>query len=223
VNPTSPPNFSEQVELRSIQRPDKTLVRFIPLLILIAIGVLILSLIVFGLIFADLPALYYPLSVATAVAVPAGLYLQKRRQLAADYRQHKRLVLSPTGMRRIDANTVVDLPWSAIDRFQQQNVTVAGRPKVVILPISGIVNAAASMAHSATALGIMGAGTVQPAPTAAPRALRMHDRLNGSRLASGQTHRTPNALIFPSEFETNWATGTIGTWLRHYRPDIPLP
>ncbi|SUA31502.1 Uncharacterised protein [Mycolicibacterium fortuitum] len=221
-SPTSASDFSSDVELRSIQRADKTLLRFIPMLIVMAAAVLVLALLVLGLMFPRSPGLYYPLSVAIAIAVPAAMYLQKRKQLANDYGRHKRLILSPAGMRRTDANTIVDIPWSGIDRFQQENVSVAARSRTVILPVSGIVNAAKSMAHSTKALGIMGQGTVQAAPTASGRVLRMHDDLNGSELAKGQVRPTPNALIFPSEFENDWARGTIGAWIRHYRPDIPL-
>lgn len=218
--PTS--DFSREVELRSIQSADKTLLRFIPILVIMAAAVLVLALLVFGLIFPGSPGVYYPLSVGLAIAVPAAMYLQKRKQLSNDYGLHKRLILSPAGMRRADANTIVDIPWSGIDRFQQENVSVAGRTRVVVLPISGIVGAAKNIAHSAKALGILGQGTVQAATTASEKTLRMHDDLNGSQLSKGQVRHTPNALIFPSEFENDWMRGTIGAWIRNYRPDIPL-
>lgn len=221
-SPTSASDFSSEVELRSIQSADKTLLRFIPMLIVMAVAVLVLALVVLGLAFPRSPGLYYPLSVAIAFAVPAAMYLQKRKQLANEYGRHKRLILSPAGMRRTDANTIVDIPWSGIDRFQQENVSVAARSRVVILPVSGLVTAAKNMAHSTKALGIMGQGTVQATPTASGRVLRMHDDLNGSQLAKGQVRPTPNALIFPSEFENEWVRGTIGAWIRHYRPDIRL-
>lgn len=216
-------DFQTPVELGSIQEPDGTLARFLPVLAMMAVGVLVLSLLIFGLLMPHSPGLYYSLSVFAAVAIPAVMYRQKRRQLTTEYRQHKRLTLSPAGLRRIDGVTVVDIPWQGITRLQSEAVSVAAKPKVpIVLPVAGIANAAKAVAHSAKALGVLGDGTVAPAPGATQRALKMHDELNGSQLAAGAVRHTPNALIFPSEFEREWIDGVIGSWLRHYRPDIQL-
>lgn len=216
-------DFQTPVELGSIQEADRTLARFLPVLAMMAVGVLVLSLLIFGLLMPHSPALYYSLSVLAALAIPAAMYRQKRRQLTTEYRQHKRLTLTPAGLRRIDGVTVVDIPWQGITRLQSEAVSVAAKPKgPIVLPVAGIANAAKAIAHSAKALGILGDGTVAPAPGATQRALKMHDELNGSQLAAGAVRRTPNALIFPSEFEREWVDGVIGSWLRHYRPDIQL-
>ena len=53
--------------------------------------------------------------------------------------------------------------------------------------------------------------------------LKVHDRLSGSNLRRGEPHTSPNCLIFPAEFEQNWQRGTVGAWLRHYRPDLQIP
>lgn len=219
----TPTDFQRPVELGSIQQADRTLVRFLPVLVMMAVGVLVLSLLILGLLMPHSPGVYYPVSVLAAVAIPALLYQQKRRQLTAEYRLRKRLTLSPAGMHRIDGATVVELPWQGITRLQSEAVSFAAKSKgPIIVPVAGIANAAKAVAHSAKALGILGDGTVAPAPGASARVLKMHDGVNGSRLADGKAHRTPNALIFPSEFERDWIDGVIGSWLRHYRPDIEL-
>ena len=215
--------FNGTVRIHSIQNADRTLVRFIPALVLFAVGVLILALLVFGLMIPRLPELYYPLSVLTAVGLPALMYLHKRKQLADEYAQRKNLVLSPSGLCRSDGATIVDIPWNGIERLECQAVSFGARTKgPTILPVTSIANAAGRAAHSAKAVGILGAGTVRPAPGASERILRMHDERNGSRLQFGEARSTLNALIFPSEFEYDWVNGTIGTWIRHYRPDISL-
>ncbi|WP_396912348.1 hypothetical protein [Mycolicibacterium sp.] len=219
----SPADFDRTVTLHSIQNADRTLARFIPVLLLLAAGVLVLSLLILGLVFPRLPGLYYPLSVLIAVVVPTLMYLQKRKQLAVEYEQRKRLILSPVGLCRVDSATVVEIPWSGIDRLQPESVSFAARSKgPIILPVTAIANAAKDAAHSVKELGILGAGTVRPAVGASDRVLRMHDERNGSRLQAGELRHTPNALIFPAEFERDWVDGTIGGWVRHYRPDIPL-
>ena len=216
-------DFQRPVELGSIQRADGTLMRFLPVLVMMAVGVLVLSLLVLGLLMPRSPAVYYPVSVLAAVVIPALMYRQKHRQLTTEYRLHKRLTLSPAGMRRVDGATMVDIPWQGITRIQSEAVSFAAKSKgPIVLPVAGIANAAKAVAHSAKALGILGDGTVAPASGASPRVLKMHDERNGSQLAAGKTYRTPNALIFPSEFELDWIDGIIGSWLRHYRPDIQL-
>ncbi|MFL0243589.1 hypothetical protein [Mycobacterium sp. SMC-17] len=216
-------DFESPVELGSIQQADRTLARFLPVLAMMAVGVLLLSLLILGLLMPHSPAVYYPVSVLAAVAIPALMYRQKRRQLTTEYRRHKRLTLSPAGLRRADGTTIVDIPWQGINRIQHEPVSFAAKAKgPIVLPVTGIANAAKAIAHSVTALGILGDGTVAPAPGASPRVLKMHDDRNGSRLVAGEVARTANALIFPSEFEHDWIDGTIGAWLRHYRPDITL-
>lgn len=216
-------DFQRPVELGSIEQADRTLVRFLPVLVMMAAGVLILALLILGLLMPHSPGVYYPLSVLAAVAVPALMYRQKRRHLNAEYRQHKRLTLSPAGLRRVDGATVVDIPWQGINRIQPEPVSFAAKAKgPIVLPVTGIANAAKAVAHSVTALGILGNGTVTATPGASPRVLKMHDDRNGSRLTAGEVARTPNALIFPSEFERDWIDGTIGAWIGHYRPDIGL-
>lgn len=219
----TPTDFQRPVELGSIQQADRTLVRFLPVLVMMAAGVLVLSLLVLGLLMPHSPGVYYPVSVLAAVAIPALMYHRKRRQLTTEYRQHKRLTLSPAGMRRVDGATVIELPWQGITRFQSEAVSFAAKSKgPIVLPVAGIANAAKAVAHSVKALGILGDGTVAPAPGASPQVLKMHDGVNGSQLAAGKNYSTPNALIFPSEFERDWIDGVIGSWLRHYRPDIVL-
>jgi len=219
----APTDFHRPVELGSIQQADGTLVRFLPVLAMMAVGVLVLFLLVLGLLMPHSPGVYYPVSVVAAVAIPALMYRQKRRQLNAEYRLRKRLTLSPAGMRRVDGATVVELPWQGITRLQSEAVSFAAKSKgPIVVPVAGIANAAKAVAHSVRALGILGDGTVAPAAGASPRVLKMHDGVNGSQLAAGKAYRTPNALIFPSEFERDWIDGVIGSWLRHYRPDIQL-
>lgn len=216
-------DFQRPVELGSIERADRTLVRFLPVLVMMAVGVLILALLVLGLLMPHSPGIYYPLSVLAAVVVPALMYRQKRRQLNAEYRQHKRLTLSPAGLRRVDGATVVDIPWGGITRIELEAVSFAAKSKgPIVAPVTGVANAAKAIAHSVRAWGILGDGTVAAAPGASPRVLKMHDDRNGSRLAAGEVAHTPNALVFPSEFERDWIDGTIGAWIRHYRPDIGL-
>jgi hypothetical protein len=219
-----PTDFTTPATLRSIQSADKTLARFIPVLVVMSAAVLVLALLILGLLIPRLPGLYYPVSVAIAVAVPTLMYVRKRRQLTDEYGLHKTLTLSPKGIRRTDATTIVEIPWSGFSRMQAVNVSFAGKSKMLIVfPVTGVVNATRNAAHSVTALGILGSGTVAPVPGAPERMLRLHDERNGSRLRFGEVHLTPDALIFPSEFEHDWVHGTIGGWLRHCRPDLQLP
>ncbi|MHA3023889.1 hypothetical protein ACXPWS_26910 [Mycobacterium sp. BMJ-28] len=219
--PAPPSDFTTPVELRSIQSADRTLVRFLPVLVLMAGGVLVLTLLILGLLMPGVPGVYYPASVALAVAVPTLMYVQKRRQLNDEYRLNKTLRLSPEGLRRTDGTTVVEISWHGVTRFQEEPVSFAANSKgPIVFPVTGVANAAKRAAHSTTALGLLGVGTVAPRPGATQRALQLHDERNGSRLQFGDVNNTDRALIFPSEFESDWRNGVIGSWLRHYRPDI---
>jgi hypothetical protein len=216
-----PSDFTTPVELGSIQSADRTLVRFLPVLVLMGVGVLVLTLLVLGLLMPGVPAVYYPVSVALAVAVPTLMYMQKRRQLNDEYRLNKTLRLSPEGLRRTDGTTVVEISWPGVTRFQEEPVSFAANSKgPIVFPVTGVANAAKRAVHSTTALGLLGVGTVAPRPGATQRSLQLHDERNGSRLQFGDVHNTDRALIFLSEFESDWRNGVIGSWLRHYRPDI---
>ena len=215
--------FEEPVQLKCIQSPDKTLRRFIPLLVLFGICVLILAGLVFSLLLQSNLELATVLAVIVAVATPVVMYARRRRRLVHEYTHQKRLTLSPKGLRRVDATTDLELPWSGVRGIIATGDLVVGGVNVPIAgPVGGLAQAAASSARSGKAEAICGAGVMGPVPGASKRSMKVLDLSSGSRLQYGESSHAPMGIIFPAEFEVNWRHGTIGSWLRHYRPDIRL-
>ena len=111
-------------------------------------------------------------------------------------------------------------------RLEERNSALSTRKAGVIAGPAGMVaNAGIAASQRKIAVGIVGHAVITPLPDARRAELRAHDRLNGglSNLAGGQPFSSDSGLVFPAEFEENWSQGTIGAWLRHYRPDLGLP
>lgn len=118
------------------------------------------------------------------------------------------------------------MPWASILRLEERNSALSTRKAGAIAGPAGMVaNAGIAASQRKIAVGIVGHAVITPLPDARRAELRAHDRLNGglSNLAGGQPFSSDSGLVFPAEFEENWSQGTIGAWLRHYRPDLGLP
>lgn len=216
-------DFSSPVELRCVLDPDATARRFIPLAAIAFIPAFLLSAIPLGLAFPESNAVSIVGGVLVGIAVPIALYFSKRNNLRRVYGEQQRLLLTPQGMRKTDNAVVVEIAWRDIAQLTQHNssLTAASQPRGRGLA-GAAVGAAAGALSSANAQGITGYGSVTPLPGASRRLLAAHDRTfgRGSHLARGVAHQHPRAVVWPAEFEKDWAGGTIGAWLRHYRPDI---
>ncbi|CAM3185032.1 hypothetical protein RHDE110596_21390 [Prescottella defluvii] len=194
----------------------------IPALVMLGAAVGVLTQVVFGLMYPRSPAAYWTPTIIVGVAVPAAMYAWKRRQLTNDYAS-KRLVLSPSGLTRSDRTTITEIPLHGIDRVRSAPTLVVRKASSWASPQSrAVAGAGLASARSAEALAITGRGVVYPVPGASQVVLATHDQSLGSRLQDGQPYSTPTATIIPSEFEDDWRHGTIGAWMRQYRPDVPL-
>lgn len=193
------------------------------MLVVLALAIMVLAGLVFALLLQDNPTLSTVLAAITAVGIPVLMYVQRRGKLTEEYANIKRLTLSPAGLRRVDATTQVEIPWTGIKGLVVTNDMVLGGVKVPVgLPVAVLARAATSAAAKSKSMAICGSGVINPTPGASKRTLKVLDRQAGSQLSDGQTRNTDNGIIFPAEFEQGWKTGTIGAWLRHYRPDLPL-
>ncbi|SIH37034.1 serine/threonine-protein kinase pknF [Mycobacteroides abscessus subsp. abscessus] len=212
----------DRAVLHSIESPDRLLMRRIPLLILAGIGACLLAQLVLGIPLAKQPAIVNTASVLALIGVPAAVYVVMRTRLIREFRRVKQLVLTPQGLERTDATTVVFISWSDIAGFKQSANRISTGPRLMVapVPVAGLLLAAGQAATSHRETAITGAGVMKPSPTASRSALMKLDRIFRSSLAAGQSANMPSALIFPGEFEENWPHGVVGQWIRRYRPDL---
>ncbi|WP_237074090.1 serine/threonine-protein kinase [Mycobacteroides abscessus] len=215
--------MNERVELHSIESPDRMLARRIPLLVLVGVGSAILTQLVVGIPMAtSAPEVANIVSVLALVGVPGVMYVVLRARLSRELREVKRLALTPEGLERTDATTVVSVRWSDIAGFKQAANRISTGPKFVIapVPVMGMLLAAGSVSTGHRDTAITGPGVIKPGPRASRAALVKLDRILRTSLASGQAAATSSALIFPGEFEQNWADGIVGQWIQRFRPDL---
>lgn len=216
-------NFDQPVELRCILEPTKVLKRGIPLLIMAGVVSWLVVAVTLGLMFPTVAAISFIGGFIAAVAVPYLMYARKHAQLASQYGTQTRLILSANGLQRLDNAVAIEIPWSSVDRIETHNSALpSGAMRFIGGPLNAMANAAVSTASTAFAAGIIGEGTLSPLPGAPHAILKAHDRNSGSKLRNGQPFQAAQAVIFPSEFENDWTRGTIGTWVRHYRPDVAV-
>lgn len=214
-------SFDKPAELRCILDPAQVIKRGIPLLILAGAVSWLVVAVALGLMFPTVAAVSFLGGLVASVTVPYLMYTRKRAQLADQYGQRTRLILSPNGLQRLDNAIAIEIPWSAVDRVElRKSALPSGAIRFIGGPLNTLANAAANTANAVSAAGIVGAGTLSPLPAASPAILKAHDRNAGSNLRKGQPFHANQAVIFPSEFEEDWVNGTIGSWLRYYRPDI---
>lgn len=222
MDPTG--RFDRTLELRCTLDADRAMPRMVPQLLVLGFAVFLLTALPLGLMVPDVAAVSLVGGIVVAAIVCTAKFVTTRNRLRHTYGQVQRLVLHPGGMRKVDASVVVDMPWSGLHRFEHRNSALpASRGVRGANPMAGAANAALAHAHTVLAWGIVGHGTVSPAPGASRRVLKVHDRLGNSNLRHGQPHSSPNCLVFPGEFEQDWTGGEIGAWLRHHRPDLALP
>lgn len=199
----------------------------IPLLIFTFVFAGLVVAVIVGLMVPDVAAVSMIAGVIGGAVVASTMYLRIRNRLTRTYSDLQRLRLTPRGMQRADGTIVTDMPWATITRIEVRNSSLPGRNASVVR--SGVAGAAANgaidAAHTKVAAGIVGRATVSPLPGANRAQLKVHDRVSGgqSDLRGGRPHVAEQGLIFPGEFEDDWMHGTVGAWLRHYRPDVQLP
>ncbi|OHT81192.1 hypothetical protein [Mycobacteroides saopaulense] len=214
-------SFDQPVELRCILDPTSVLKRGIPLLIMAGVVSWLVAAVTLGLMFPSIAAISYIGGFVAAVTVPYLMYTRKHAQLTGQYSEQTRLILSPNGLQRLDHAVAIEIPWNAVDRIETRSSALpSGAMRFIGGPLNAMANAAVDAASTAFAAGIVGAGTLSPLPGASHAILKAHDRNSGSNLRKGQPFQAEQAVIFPSEFESDWTRGTIGAWLRRYRPDI---
>lgn len=223
---TSSTEFHTPIELACITSPTQAMRRTIPALVIMAFAIWLLAALALGLMFPRQGLLGFLGAVVIACGATAAFYVRKRTQLRRTYREQQHLVLHPGGLRRTDGTVLIDMPWQGIARFEYRNSALPPAERTFISPTNpgrAPTAMALTKAHTLMGWGIVGRGTVSPLPTAIDAQLRVHDRLGGSNLVGGRSHESPQCLIFPAEFEQDWTHGTVGAWLRYYRPDLALP
>ncbi|GAC69321.1 hypothetical protein GS4_23_01180 [Gordonia soli NBRC 108243] len=185
------------------------------LLILSGVGIYFITMIVIGVATMNGYIGYAGAAVCTAIALPI-IYVRKRNTLRARF-TGQTLVLSREGLVRADDCIRVEMRWDRIHTIRDQNSAVSTGG----VGMAGMLTAAAANATKRdVSLAIIGEGMISPVPGAPSGFLRQHDRRTGSRLLDGQSSVTPNAVIFPAEYEAVWTNGVVGAWLRYHRPDL---
>lgn len=195
------------------------------------VGFLFISLcaaVAIGLFIPDgSPVVIIPPALVIGALFPGWAYWRIKTRLTRTYGEQQRLWLTPQGLRRTDGHIMTDMPWSGIDRIEVRNSSIQGHQVTMTdAPAVGMgTNAALNQAYTKIAAGIVGRATITPVPGASRAMLKRHDQTQGgrSKLRKGQPYDAPQGLIFPGEFEEDWAHGIVGAWLLHYRPDIASP
>lgn len=222
---TKPHDFTRPVELNCVLDADATMPRLIPVLVVQAFAIWLLVALLIGVMFPEVAAVSLVGGIIVAASVCIPRYLSKRDELRHTYGRLQRLVLHPGGLHKVDGTLAVDMAWSSLQGFRHRNSALpsARNPVLAGNPMAPAAAAASRQAYTVMGWGIVGPGTLTPLAGASRKRLKVHDRLSGSNLRRGEPHTSPNCLIFPAEFEQNWQRGTVGAWLRHYRPDLQIP
>ena len=221
--PGNPYDFARPTELACVLDADAVTKRLWFLFAMIGALAWLVSAVALGLMFPKTTPVWLGGSIVIAVAIPVASYLAKRNQLRRHYGQLQRLILHPGGLRRFDPYVVIDIPWTGISGLSWRNSALPSPSRVhTASALAGAANAAIEKSQTVMAAGIRGDGTIAPLPGASRRMLKIQDRLFGSEMARGYPHSGPDCVIFPAEFEKDWAAGVVGAWLRHYRPDLDL-
>lgn len=225
-NIPSSAGFTKPIELKCILEPGQEMKRILPLAIF--------TFFFYGLVVAVIAGIVtgsgvagYALGAVGGAIITALMYARTKARITRTYGEQQRLVVGPSGLTRYDGTISIEMPLSAITRFEVRNSALSsGGVNVGTTGVAGIAaNAAISASSHKVAAGIVGRATLTPLAGANRAQLRAHDRNSGwqSHLTKGQSYVAEQALIFPAEFEDNWSNGTVGAWIRHYRPDLVLP
>ncbi|MEZ5211152.1 hypothetical protein [Gordonia sp. (in: high G+C Gram-positive bacteria)] len=199
----------------------------IPTVIFTTLFVGLVVAVIVGLMAPNTPAIWLTAAIVVGLATGGLMYGRIHARLARTYGDRQRLTVSPYGLIRTDGTIRTDMPWAGMNRIEVRNSALPGRrANVRQAGAAGVgANAVLDVARTKIAAGIVGRATISPLPGANRAQLKVHDRLSGGRsnLRGGGSHLAEQGLIFPGEFEENWAQGVVGAYLRHYRPDIRFP
>lgn len=221
--PGNPHDFTRPTELACVLDADAVTKRLWVLFAMIGAVAWLVAAVALGLMFPETTPVVLSGSILVAVGAAVASYQAKRHQLRRHYGQLQRLILHPGGLRRFDPYVVIDIPWTGISGLTWRNSALPSPSRVhTASALAGAANAAIDRSQTVMAAGILGDGTIAPLPGASRRMPQIQDRLYGSEMVRGYPHSGPNCVIFPAEFEKDWATGVVGAWLRHYRPDLEL-
>jgi len=218
------PDFSGTVELPCIIDVGETLKRFIPMFIVSFLFFGLVGTFVVAMAFHDpVPVVSYSCGVVVGALVVTAMSFSMKKRLTVTYGTRQRLWLSPQGLHRTDGTVATWMPWSGVQGFVTMNSAIQ-TSRTTTGNAAGLgTNTALNAAQKVIAEGIVGSATLQKQPTAVRRQLAVHARHSGPHhcgLPRGDAVPSDRALIFPGEFEQNWRAGTVGAWMRHYRPDL---
>jgi len=201
--------------------------RMIPMLIFTFVFAGLVVAVIFGIASggAGGPVATYGVGALAGAAVSALIYLRTKARLTDTYGSKQRLRLSQAGLSKVDGDVQIDMPWSGLSHLLNHNSALQTKGVGIGAGAAGVVaNAAIASSQLKMNIAIVGRGRLTPLPGAGAARLKAHDQSSGgvSRLRRGEPYDSPQAAIFPSEFEENWQQGVIGAWLQHYRPDVQL-
>ena len=220
--PSGGHDFNGIVELRCILTSERELRRALPAFIFMFVFATIVASVIAGMMIPN-PFVYFTIGAVIGGVITLAVRSNTKARLDRTYRDMQRLQLSPAGLRRTDGNIATEMAWSQIERLQVMNSALQSAGVRGGGVAAGLANGAISASQTRVAAGIVGCARLTPLPGASRKQLQAQDRLSGRNLARGEAHIAPQGLIFPSEFEADWMSGTVGAWLRHYRPDIQFP
>lgn len=114
----------------------------------------------------------------------------------ASARENQRMVLSPDGIRATDGTLTTLMRWG--------DVRTITTPK------------------GADRVGIVGDATLTLNPKGDPALVERYSSMveKPEAFRNGRPVHDKDGALFPGDFEKSWRQGEIGSWLRHYRPDI---
>ncbi|WP_420039584.1 hypothetical protein [Gordonia sp. MP11Mi] len=221
-------DFTTPVELRCILQPTSEMRRMIPLLVFTFLFAALVIAVIVGIIVPDVAAVSFVAGLVGGAVVAGSMYMRLKVRLTRTFGELQRLRLMPHGMQRTDGTIAIDMPWATVSRIEVRNSALPSSRRANLAragAAGGVANGVLAAAQTKVAAGIVGRATLTPLPGASRARLKAHDRVSGGRahLRRGQSHTTEQGLIFPGEFEAGWVHGTVGAWLRHYRPDLQLP
>ena len=188
------PDFSAQVELRSVVSSADRTRRALPLIIITFVAAFVATAVVTTYL---VNALWLGCILGAVLGVILCRMFFGNLKNASD-RGNQRMVLSPDGIRATDGTLTTLMRWG--------DVRVITTPK------------------GANRVGIVGDAMLtlnaKGDPTLVERYSEMTEAPEAFR--SGRPVHDKDGALFPGDFEKSWRQGEIGSWLRHYRPDLDV-
>ncbi|WP_297007142.1 hypothetical protein [uncultured Corynebacterium sp.] len=188
------PDFTAPVELRSIVSSGDRLRRAAPLM---AVTFVVAFIATAAVVTFLLDTLWLGCVLGAVLGVILCRVFFGNLQTASD-RSNQRVTLSADGIRATDGTLTTLMRW--------------GDVRMITTP------------RGANRVGIVGDAMLTLNAKGDPKLVERYSEMTETpeSFRSGRPVHDHDGALFPGDFEKDWRQGEIGSWLRHYRPDLDV-